>query len=629
MCLCLWFGAYHECEGVTHRRHVELTAISAQVDVLRADLRAAELQLAGELAKVNPDYRASAVNLTHYLALRLHDLRDLQPELARLGLSSLGRTEPHVQATLNALASSIDALLDRRREIAEPVIGFGASAELLRRRTSELFGSAPMRRATRIMVTLPSDAAGDSDLVDDLVERGMDLARINTAHDDRAEWLRMITHVRAASARSARGCRIAMDLAGPKLRTGPLVEGPRVVRLRPRRDLMGRVTAPAHARLVAADDGAGQSQAHDDCPSFPVDPTWLQQRRVGETLTTCDTRGARRRLVIESADEAQARFGVEDTSYLGTDTVLHSADGTQATIGLVPPVEQYLALQVGDLLVLTRDCSPAEVGGDGPARIGCTLGEAFERALPGHLVQLDDGKLTGTIVKVDTESITVQITNAGLGGSRLRAQKGINLPETVLPVTALSDADRTNLRLIAANADIVQVSFVRTAADVADLLDALTPIAHRELGIVLKIETAAGFENLPEILLTAMRWPRIGVMIARGDLAVECGYERLAELKEEILWLCEAAHVPVIWATQVLDRMARSGHPSRAEVTDAAMGVRAECVMLNKGPHIREAVTALDDILSRMSTHHDKKSSLMRSLHSWNLSEQRDDTLAV
>jgi pyruvate kinase len=104
-------------------------------------------------------------------------------------------------------------------------------------------------------------------------------------------------------------------------------------------------------------------------------------------------------------------------------------------------------------------------------------------------------------------------------------------------------------------------------------------------------------------------------MIARGDLAVECGYERLAEVQEEILWICEAAHLPVVWATQVLENLARTGRPSRAEVTDAAMGVRAECVMLNKGPHVVEAVRALDDILKRMQAHQSKKRTLLRPLH--------------
>ena len=106
-------------------------------------------------------------------------------------------------------------------------------------------------------------------------------------------------------------------------------------------------------------------------------------------------------------------------------------------------------------------------------------------------------------------------------------------------------------------------------------------------------------------------------MIARGDLAVELGYERLAEVQEEILWLCEAAHLPVIWATQVLEQLAKSGLPSRAEISDAAMAGLAECVMLNKGPHIDEAVTVLDDILCRMTDHHYKKNALLRQLQSW------------
>jgi len=104
---------------------------------------------------------------------------------------------------------------------------------------------------------------------------------------------------------------------------------------------------------------------------------------------------------------------------------------------------------------------------------------------------------------------------------------------------------------------------------------------------------------------------------------VECGFERLAELQEEMLWLCDAAHIPVIWATQVLDQMAKSGQPSRAEISDVVMSGRAECVMLNKGPHIVETVTALDDILRRMSSHQQKKVPLLRRLRSWSPEGQR------
>ncbi len=150
--------------------------------------------------------------------------------------------------------------------------------------------------------------------------------------------------------------------------------------------------------------------------------------------------------------------------------------------------------------------------------------------------------------------------------------------------------DLEDLKIAAEHADVVELSFANTARDVELLQQQLAALGSRQPAIVLKIETQRGFENLPEMLLTAMQSPSCGVMIARGDLAVECGFERLAEVQEEILWICEAAHVPVIWATQVLENLAKEGLPSRAEITDAAMGDRAECVMLNKGPHVLDAV---------------------------------------
>jgi pyruvate kinase len=171
---------------------------------------------------------------------------------------------------------------------------------------------------------------------------------------------------------------------------------------------------------------------------------------------------------------------------------------------------------------------------------------------------------------------------------------------------------------VAGLADIVGYSFVQSAADVAHLQQELARIApERQLGLAAKIETALAVRNLPEIIVQAAGRQPLAVMIARGDLAVEIGFGRLAEIQEEILWLCEAAHVPVIWATHVLDSFVRKGSHSRAEMTDAAMAERAECVMLNKGPHVLEAVGVLDDVLGRMEAHQAKKTSRLRALHSW------------
>ncbi|HXQ23536.1 MAG TPA: pyruvate kinase, partial [Candidatus Acidoferrales bacterium] len=178
----------------------------------------------------------------------------------------------------------------------------------------------------------------------------------------------------------------------------------------------------------------------------------------------------------------------------------------------------------------------------------------------------------------------------------------------------LTPKDIEDLAFVVQHADMIGFSFVKRPEDILLLEKHLMRLGAPDRGVVLKIETRSAFERLPNLLLTAMRNRRVGVMIARGDLAVEVGWERLAEAQEEILWICEAAHVPVIWATQVLENLAKKGVPSRAEITDAAMGERAECVMLNKGPHLVEAVCVLDDILRRMEAHQSKKSARLRSL---------------
>lgn len=238
----------------------------------------------------------------------------------------------------------------------------------------------------------------------------------------------------------------------------------------------------------------------------------------------------------------------------------------------------------------------------------------FNDVKPGEHVWLDDGKIGAVIESVGKKQLKLRITRARAKGEKLRADKGINFPESALRLPSLSAEDLRNLPEVVRCTDLVGYSFVQRACDVEKLQHQLQRLHGSERGIILKIETRTAFEHLPELLLAAMRSPRFGVMIARGDLAVECGYERLAEIQEEILWLCEAAHVPVIWATQVLEELSRSGAPTRAEVTDAAMGVRAECVMLNKGPEMVATVRALDNILRRMQAHQNKKQSMLRSL---------------
>ncbi len=614
-----------------------MVSLIGQLERLHDEMRRQHVERAESLERVHPSHQQGAANLIDYLILRRHDIRSLQASLAELGLSSLGRAEEHVITTLERVLGLLYLMAGRtdvRR--TEAAVSFGAGRRALEANADALLGPSPHDRSTRILVTMPSEAADDFPLVRSLMAHGMECARINCAHDDEERWERMVGHIRRAAKELGQPCPILMDLPGPKLRTGPIEAGPRVVRLRPKRDALGRPVEPARALLVPDDQGATPGRAPASAILVPVRREWLARLRPGDAVHLLDTRNDRRTLFVTSQTKEGVWVEAHDTTYLQTGTTLIGPGERSVMIGLLPALEQSIPLRVDDVITLCADLSPAAPFGVAPPmtttdnghpglgsecrrglRIGCTLPAALEALEVGHRVFFDDGKIGGTAIAVRPEEVDIRITSAGSKGSRLRAEKGINMPDSELRLPALGSADETLLRFIVGHADLVGLSFAQGVDDVTALRCRLGEADGESLGIVLKVETARGFGALPEILFAGMESERVGVMVARGDLAVECGFERLAELQEEILSLCDAAHIPVIWATQVLDQMAKSGQPSRAEISDAVMSGRAECVMLNKGPHIVKTVTALDDILRRMSGHQQKRMTLLRRLRSW------------
>ncbi len=570
------------------------------------------------LNKLESGQFESARNLLHYLVLRRRNLRPLQLRLAAMGLSSLGRAESHAISTVESVIGILRGLDGQAgSDAAGGALDFGTGERLLALRTEWLLGKTPEKRSTRIMVTMPLEAAKHPEWIEELLAGGMDCLRINCAHGDEREWASIVGHLRAAQKKLGCGCKLFMDLAGPKPRTAAMPPGPEVLRVRPRRDRLGRVVEPAKVLLVSSATGSSGDSA---VFTVSVAGDWLAGLRGGMKVRFTDARGSKRILQVIRRDGEGVLAEIRKTAYFVPGTVLMSPTG-ETEVGRLPCVEDPPRLRTGDRFLLTRDLAPGagpRVGKDGRvlrlARVGCTMPQILDHVRAGEAVWLDDGKLGGVVERAGAGSLRIRVTHARPKGFKLRADKGINLPDTRLEVPALTDKDRRDLQFVARHADLIGLSFANRVEDVDTLREALSELTSTPPALVLKIETRSGFEHLPGLLLSAMKSPACGVMIARGDLAVECGFERLAEVQEEILWICEAAHVPVIWATQVLETLAKSGVPSRAEISDAAMGHRAECVMLNKGPHAAKAVRALDDILQRMGGHQSKKRALFREL---------------
>jgi pyruvate kinase len=471
------------------------------------------------------EFLHSALNLAQYLVLRRYDLRDIQAALMPWGLSSLGRIEARVMPNLDAVIATLKVICGEN--ITEPpnrppIEAFFEGNRLLRQHTEELFGATSLCHSVRIMVTLPTEAATNYELVREIVRRGASCMRINCAHDTPEIWQHMIDHIRQAEQENGTCCKIMMDLAGLKIRTGS-------------------VFAPLGKKRVFRGDHI--------------------------LLTRC---------VCEPENKEESGEPIE------------------------APVENF------------QTC--------------CTAPEIIDLLEMNAPVYIDDGKIRTRVVDTryplsnGQSGLLLQVTHASPKGVKLRPQKGLNFPNTILPFSPLTTKDLCDLDFIAVHADIIGYSFVQRATDIELLQQELNRRSRASLpspAIVAKIETAIAVGNLPELIIHAAGKQSFGVMIARGDLAVEIGYQRLTEIQEEILWLCEAAHVPVIWATQVLESLVKKGMPSRGEMTDAAMSERAECVMLNKGPFIAEAITILNDVLTRMEAHQLKKTPQLRALHSW------------
>jgi pyruvate kinase len=465
----------------------------------------------------HPSNRLSAMNLVRYITLRTSDLRNVHDHLSELGISSLRTCESYVMHNVISTLQLIKKLNGHewKPDQGLETIGYKASKKLISKKTNHLFNTEKRdNRKTKIMVTMPLEAAEDREIISNLLVHGMDIARINLSHGTKEEWQSMVDHIKSLTKELDIDCMIYMDLSGPKIRT----ENVNIIRANGKAKPFIKVQKGDHIILTS-----GKQVSNDN---------------------------------IYGKKGEQLRF---------------------------PMIEVSLPAILSD----------AEIG---------------------HRIFFDDGLVETKVLKKKENKLELIVLKTSKDGFKLKSRKGINLPDTKLNLPSLTTKDIENIPFVMQHADIVGYSFVRTVEDIKALHQEIEKYDRDDLGLVLKIENQESFENLPILLLEAMKKSKVGVMIARGDLAVEIGAERIAEVQDEIMWICEAAHVPVIWATQVLENLAKTGKATRAEITDAAKSARAECVMLNKGPYIDDAVKMLSNILTKMEGHTSKKKSVMRSL---------------
>ncbi len=528
-----------------------LDGLAVDLYRLRDQLIAGEHGVGTKLLSIHPDHLSSARNLLHYISLRQYDIRPLQDRLSQVGLSSLGGVEPHVMIALERTL----AMLALARQAGMPDVSDGPTPLGFRQGQDQ--------------VNINSDR-----LLGPIGPNRKVRIMVTMPHEA-SENPTLVSNLMASGMTIAR-----INCAHDDASVWEAMVG-NIHKARESLGLSCRICMDLAGPKIRTESVVELSGEHKLERGQWI--LLLKPNQLGETI-------------LPPADWLQMKraepFRQENEQYAGSGT--QSEEQAQAS---VPPMHHVSNPPDGWAALVT-----------------CSVEAVFRDVRAGEPIWFDDGTIGGTIEQAHSTGLAIRIVQAPPGGRKLKAEKGINLPATQFNLPAMTTKDREDLSFVVKHADLVAMSFVNREDDVNLLLQALEEESARSIGVVLKIETNAGFRNLPDLLLKVMTRRDVGVMIARGDLAVESGFVRLAEVQEEILRIAEAAHVPTIWATQVLENLAKTGLPSRAEVTDAAMGVRAEAVMLNKGKYILEAVEALENILLSMQPHQTKKRSWLPKL---------------
>jgi pyruvate kinase len=619
-----------------------------------------------KISENEKESKCSCDNLLCYLALREHDLSDLQLKLAEHGLSSLEMLESRVLVSIEQVLKHFGiAPVSSTSSSGLCKVKSQSASLMLAKRSELLFGPAGKGRRTHIMVTMDASDIFQYDLIEQLLENGLDIVRINCAHNTKREWKLIIESIRIAEERLVqRGkgighkCMILMDLGGPKIRTGPVE-----LKVRP---LKISVLEDVHDRPVRFAEGVLDSEANqtelvslEGTPSrsfviaiSKIDYGGLGSLKIGQKIIFKDARDERicTLTVLERISPTKVRVGLEHTAWLKEGTKLEcqtndlssrddggggdGGDGEESgrhggggggdgdtskccfTVGHLKAQPVEIKVEYGNRLRLYRNGNMLGHIGDGsagkPAGISCSHSDVLNHVMVGHRVFIDDGKIEGIVRSSNEEYLELEIVSPKGIVAEIKPNKGINFPDSSIRMPALTPEDIRNLEFVVEYADMVALSFVHRPEDVYDLHNELSKLNHGNLGVIAKIETADSVHNLAKILIAGLELPKFGILIARGDLAVEVGFENLPFVQEDILCLCEAAHVPVILATQILESLAESGLRTRPEITDAIVGQRAECVMLNNGIHIVEAVKTLAGLLSNEERHQLKKRQLLR-----------------
>lgn len=445
----------------------------------------------------------SKENLKAYNLLRKKHTFELESMLLQAGFTTFSNIHPHIHYSIHKMQNNYN--MKKIHDLKDTPLTPEVSHQIKQNRNVSLLG----KNKTSIMVTLQASMLENPKIIHDLLSQGMNIARINCAHDSPAIWKRLVETIRRAESELGMNgppCKIHMELAGPKIR-------------------VKKIYYP-------------EKHTENERPFFNV--------KQGDIITI-----ARENYATDLSLKKDKIFSINSPKALWN-------------------------VQVKDR------------------------------------VYFNDGKIIGQVCFVKEETIGIEVIKTTKKSVKIREESGVNFPDSFVHfiMPAITETDIEILPLVYELSDTIGLSFVHYPRDLEKFRELLSSFPPKNIGVIAKIETKEAFHNLTKIIIEGLSFDAFGIMIARGDLAIELGFTNLASIQEEIIHLCQAAHIPFIWATGVLENLTKKGMPLRSEMTDAFHGLQADCVMLNKGDYIIEAVKTVNDLIA-LRNRVDKRNSLL------------------
>ncbi len=259
-------------------------------------------------------------------------------------------------------------------------------------------------------------------------------------------------------------------------------------------------------------------------------------------------------------DEAQGKK-IDAIRKISRDTgrpiaIIADLQGPKHRIGNFKTEDVY-PLQAGNKFILDNDPTPGDA-----TRVQLPDLDVIKSINVGDRVLLNDGKIELKVEKISGTKIETTVVR----GTEIWSRRGFNLPDTEIKTSVLTSKDRHDLEYaLTKNPDFVAISFVQSAADVIETREFITERTAHPVKIIVKVERPQAIERLEEIVDATD-----GIMIARGDLAVELPFERVPAISRQIIRDCRRKNKPVIMATQMLGSMVHNEFPLRAEISDIA-----------------------------------------------------------